>query len=147
MKTQAQLIKRFGDPSVDQAAFEREHMTVWNVPREIDLAIGPIPARMYCNRLMIDPLERTLRELIRRELHHEIRTYDGIFNVRKKRGLSTLSMHAFGLAIDLNAAWNPLGGRVTWSPEFLAVWRKQGWTCGADWAKRPDGMHFQWDKF
>lgn len=146
MKTQAQLIARFGNPGEDAAKFEGKHMIVWDIPDDINAQIKPLPNRVYVNRVMVSPLENVLRALIAAKVHTEIKTFDGIFNVRKKRGLSTLSLHAFGLAIDLNAAWNPLGGKVTFSDKFLSVWRNAGWTVGADW-KRKDGMHFQWDRW
>lgn len=147
MKTSSDFIEHFGNPTLDNVSFERRWMTLWDVPQDIKQAIPALPKKLYCNRLLVEPLERTFRALIAAGLHREIRTWDGCFNIRKKRGLATLSVHAFGLAIDLNAALNPLMGRVTWSSEFLAVWRSQGWICGADWPIRIDGMHFQWEKF
>lgn len=147
MKTQKQLIGKFGNPMIDNLTFERKWMTVWYVPEGIRKAIPALPARIYCNKLIALQLQETFYALIAAEVHAEIKTYDGCFNIRKKRGLSTISVHAFGLAIDLNAAWNQLGKKVTWSKEFLQVWRDTGWTLGADWTGRVDGMHFQWDKF
>jgi hypothetical protein len=65
-------------------------------------------------------------------------------------------MHSFGIAIDMNAAWNPLlrgvhpnkrselrKEYVKWSEKFLDVWRRNGWDCGADWNTVLDGMHFE----
>jgi hypothetical protein len=135
-------------------------MKVWVVPVDIREAIPALPARIYLNQVIEAPLEATLRELIVKGLHREIRTYDGCFVVRKQRGSNAISTHSFGLAIDLNAAWNPLvrgvtpatrkrlrAEKVTFSEDFLDVWRKHGWNCGADWITLLDGMHFQWDKF
>jgi hypothetical protein len=146
MKTQAQLIAKFGNPSVDNITFERKWMVLWVVPDSIRSFIPALPARIYLNRLIKDKLETTLTALIESGLHVEIKTWDGCFNIRKKRGLTTLSLHAFGLAVDLNAATNGLGKKVTWSDDFISVWRRNGWTCGADWnGSHKDGMHFQWD--
>lgn len=147
MKTQKQLIYKFGDPTKDNVSFENKWMVLWIVPEIIRAAIPAMPARIYGNKLMIPALEATLKALIILGLHKEIKTYNGCFNIRKKRGLSTISLHAFGLAIDLNAALNPLGGAVTWSYPFLQVWRDHGWILGADWKSRPDGMHFQFEDF
>jgi hypothetical protein len=145
MKTQKQLISLYGNPAEDQQTFERKWMVIWDIPDDINAKIKALPNKMYCHKALVAPLEKTFRALIAAGVHTEIKTYDGCFNVRKKRGLSTLSVHAFGLAIDLNAAWNPLGGKVTWSPAFIKVWRDLKWTCGTDWTTRKDGMHFQWD--
>lgn len=147
MKTSLDYIQQFGNPALDNVTFERRWMTLWDIPADIKAAIPCLPNRLYCNRLLVEPLERTLRAVIAQGLHGEIETFDGCFNIRRKRGGTTLSTHAYGMAIDLNAARNPLMGRVTWSAAFLAVWRGEGWTCGADWPIRVDGMHFQWDNF
>lgn len=148
MKTQAQMIAKFGNPYPNSLAFERKWMESWDIPLEINLAIPPLPNKMYVNHLLISPLEDTFRELIASGYHKEIKTYDGCFNVRTKRGSSGISMHAWGFAVDLNAAWNPFRGKVTWSKGFLDVWRNNNWECGADWSPASkDGMHFEGTKF
>lgn len=148
MKTQAQLIAKFGNPNTNRLAFENKWMMVWVVPADIRAAIPCMPAKIYLNRLMLAPLEKTLRRLIALGLHEEIVSCDGVFNIRPKRGSSGISTHAWGIAIDLNAKLNPFRGAVTWSEEFLQVWRDIGWICGADWAPASkDGMHFQWEGF
>jgi len=97
-----------------------------------------------------------LDQLARKKLMAEIKTWDGLFNVRYQRDSRTkLSRHSWGLAIDMNAAWNPLvkvtsanraalrKANVKWSERFLQVWRDNGFECGADWMDRLDGMHFE----
>jgi hypothetical protein len=154
------LVKYFGDPTKDQLGFERRHMTFWDTPEHIEKAIPSIPKRMYVNKEIVNPLAAVLEELVSTGLAREIRTYDGCFNVRKMRTGKAMSRHSFGIALDFNAAWNPLVAtvppqswakiravRVTWSEAFLDVWRKHGWTCGADWKQPLDGMHFEYLKF
>lgn len=156
--TTQQLIAKFGNPTTDQLRFERTWMVLWVVPSDIRSAIPALPARIYLNKQIQPHLERTLRALIAKGLHKQIQTYDGCFVVRKQRGSNAISRHSFGIAIDLNAAWNPLvrnvtaatrkklrAEKVTWSEEFLQVWRDNGWNCGADWVNSLDGMHFQYD--
>jgi len=145
LKSQSQLKAKFGNPTVDALGFERKWMKLWDIPDDINKAIPALPNKMYVNTYMVAPLEATFRALIAAGVHTEIRTYDGCFVIRKMRGLSSISLHSFGLAVDLNAAWNPLKGKVTWSKKFLQVWRDNLWTVGADWPTRTDGMHFQWD--
>jgi hypothetical protein len=156
--TTQQRIKRFGNPVTNQLQFEQQHMVVWNVPADIRAAIPALPARIYCNKVIVVPLEKALRRCMAEVVHKEIKTYDGCFVVRKQRGSNAISTHSFGLAVDMNAAWNPLVRNVTpatrpalrkakvqWSEKFLDCWRKEGWNCGADWITVLDGMHFQWD--
>lgn len=147
------LIERFGNPFNDQLGFEIKHMVKWDIPHDINLAIPALPNKMYTNKVMVVPLEKVFRRIIERGLQSEIKTYDGCFNVRKQRMSSAISWHAYGLAIDLNAAWNPLKivGKLDrdalrktyckWSEEFLSCWVE--FDCGANWTTRIDAMHFQ----
>ena len=71
--------------------------------------------------------------------------FSGSFNYRPMRGLTTLSMHAFGCAVDFDAPRNGLGDstpRFANYPAVLDAFKAQGWTWGGRWS-RPDGMHFQ----
>jgi hypothetical protein len=155
IKTQ-QALAKFGNPVTDQARFERAWMVVWDIPQEINNAIPCLPNRLYVNSTIVSRLDPIFRELILKGLHREIKTFDGCFNVRKQRGSNSISKHSFGIALDFNAAWNPLvrgvtpatrgklrAAKVTWSEDFLDVWRNNGWECGADWQTVLDGMHFE----
>jgi hypothetical protein len=153
--TQTRLIARFGNPMTNRAAFERKYMVL--VDTAGFASINPnIPRRMYMNHLLKEPLLTVLDQLARKKLIAEIKTWDGLFNVRYQRGSRTkLSRHSWGLAIDMNAAWNPLvkvtpatraalrKKHVQWTEPFLKVWRDNGFECGADWKDRLDGMHFE----
>jgi hypothetical protein len=153
--TQAQLIARFGNPMENRALFERRYMVL--VDTTGFASMNPnIPRRMYMNHALKEPLMTVLDQLARKKLMAEIKTWDGLFNVRYQRGSRTkLSRHSWGLAIDMNAAWNPLvkvtpatrvalrKSNVKWSEKFLQVWRDNDFECGADWKDRLDGMHFE----
>ena len=151
MVTSSQLTKLFGNPSVNTKAWEADNMNSWKLPALINLAIPELPHRIYCHVKFRPVLEAWLGALIQANVADEINTYDGCWNVRKMRGLQALSIHSWGMAIDLNAAHNPLGltsaqcnakGLTPFSEKFIEVSR-QYVDCGADWKKRPDGMHFQ----
>jgi hypothetical protein len=152
------LINVMGDPVANRQAFERNNMILWDVPQDINDAIKALPNKIYCNKRVVAPLEAAFRAVIAEGVQGEIKTWDGCFNVRKMRGKNILSMHSFGIAIDMNAAWNPLikvgvldreilkKQYVQWSEKFLNCWRSNGWTCGADWKTILDGMHFEYTK-
>lgn len=147
------LIARYGNPMRNPKAFEAEWMQMWNVPMWIDTHIPALPNRMYVNKDLVPVLEHTFNNLISLQVYREIKTFDGLFNIRYIRGSKTkLSIHSWGLAIDLNAANNPLGktkaesislGLNPFSTLFDEVFRDAGWTCGIDF-KRGDGMHFEY---
>jgi hypothetical protein len=125
---------KYGDPTKESA------MVLWDVPTELE--IGVIPKRIYCNRDMIEPLRRALRNLIATGAVEELKTWDGCFNIRSKRNGGTPSLHSWGVAIDVNAAWNRMGQKPTVSNQFVHCFVEAGFDWGGDW-RTPDGMHFQ----
>lgn len=115
-------------------------MTLWVVPQ--DIAIDTAPKRIYCNKLMPAALTNAFANLIYRHLEDQLKTWDGCFNIRTKRGGRTTSLHAWGVAIDVNASENPFGKKPKMSAEFVKAFEDAGFDWGGYWAK-PDGMHFQ----
>jgi len=115
-------------------------MTLWNIPAEF--AIGVIPRRIYCNREMVAPLKQAFTNLSTRFFVDELKTWDGCFNIRRKKGGISPSLHSWGIAVDLNAAWNGFGKTPTLSAGFVKCFTDAGFDWGGTWSK-PDGMHFQ----
>lgn len=138
MITSAQALARYGDPRTEAA------MAVLTVPS--DLRIGAVPARVYCNRDLVQPLLRAFENLRDANLADEIRTWDGCFNIRSKRVNQSLSLHSWGLAIDINASWNQLGKTPTMPANVVLCFLEAGFEWGGTWAV-PDGMHFQLKEF
>lgn len=144
LKTTSELIARYGNPVTDTATFEAAWMKVYILQDNVHTAIPVLPNHIYVNKDIVARLEITLNTLIEKGLHREIKTWDGCFNVRSQRNApETISRHAFGIAIDLNSTWNPLNGAISWTEDFLNVWRNTGWICGADFHTRVDAMHFE----
>ena len=141
MVTSKQCFDKWGDPNTTED--EGKYMVMWDVPTE--LGIGVIPKRIYCNRAMIAPLTQAFKNLISTGCVKELKTWDGCFNVRKKRGLASQSLHSWGAAIDVNAAWNGLGKEPQLSAAFVKCFTDSGFDWGGVW-KRKDGMHFQLSK-
>jgi hypothetical protein len=139
MLTSSICIEKFGEPTVKM---EYKFMKVWDIPDDINKEIPALPNRVYCHNKIIIPLEKAFRNIIERKLQKEVRTWDGCFNIRNKRGLKSWSIHAWGLAIDINAAWNGLGKVPTMSKELVKCFTDAGFDWGGVW-KRKDGMHFQ----
>ena len=135
MVTSQQALKKYGSPELERS------LTLWDVPSELE--IGSIPKRLYCNRDIVGPLSNAFHNLISRGFVNELKTFDGCFNIRKKRGLSSMSLHSWGIAIDVNAAWNGLGTRGNLSSGFVKCFKDAGFEWGGDWTGRSDPMHFQ----
>lgn len=134
MISSKECLAKYGMPEREIA------MVLWNVPAHME--IGQIPKRIYCNKDMVKPLERALTNLIERGLVSQLKTWDGCFNIRKKRGATSPSLHSWGVAIDVNAAWNRFGCSPSCSKEFVKCFTDAGFHWGGEWRK-PDGMHFQ----
>lgn len=137
MVTSAQALKKYGPP--EKEAF----MVVWDVP--FALEVGFLPDKVYCNKDMIEPLTKAFKNIVDRGLKDQVKTWDGCFNIRKKKGGSTASLHSWGIAIDINAAWNGYNKPVTMSKELAQCFKDAGFDWGGDWSVK-DGMHFQLSK-
>ena len=119
-------------------------MVLWDVPSELE--IGVIPKRIYCNKDMVEPLKKAFKMLITTGCVTELKTWDGCFNIRKKRGLKSMSLHSWGLAIDVNAFENGLNQKPKLSNLFVSCFTTNGFDWGGHWTKPVDGMHFQLSK-
>ena len=75
--------------------------------------------------------------------------FDGSYNYRPIAGTSTLSEHAYGAALDFNAAANPqhaTASQTKFKSDSLIVqaFKGENWTWGGDWSPDyRDAMHFQ----
>ncbi len=135
MVNSSQALKKYGEPSQSNP-----NMILWDVPTHLE--IGVIPKRIYCNKDLVKPLEAAFKALIDTGRVTELKTWDGCFNIRKKRGLSSMSLHSWGIAIDVNAFENGLGKQPKLSPEFVKCFTDNGFIWGGTW-RRLDGMHFE----
>ena len=134
MLTASECRMRYGECTLER------NMIMWDVPSELEH--GCIPKRIYCNKDMIVPLTKAFSNIISRGLTSQLKTWDGCFNIRKKRGATSQSLHSWGCAIDINAAWNGFGKKPTMSVELVKCFTDAGLDWGGFWQK-PDGMHFQ----
>lgn len=116
--------------------FELRHMT---------LATGlPFVGRLYCNRGIEEVLRYSLKAIYDEVGIDTIETI-GCFNPRHKRYDESLglSMHAYGIALDINAKYNPYGKPSRQDPRLVRIMEDIGWVWGGRWSP-PDAMHFQW---
>lgn len=134
MVTSAQCLKKYGKPET------QSHMVMWDVPTHLE--IGVIPKKIYCNKDMVAPLQKAFENLIATGHVSELKTWDGCFNIRRKRGLTSMSLHSWGIAVDVNAFENGLNQTPKLSPEFVKCFTDAGFDWGGTW-QRKDGMHFQ----
>jgi D-alanyl-D-alanine carboxypeptidase len=142
----AELKARFGEPAVGlpygedwvtlDPGFLRRHIVTRRVP-----LLGAVT----CHRRMIPALSSAMAQLRRRGLGHlvDVAQYAGCYAPRRIQPSGTLSLHAWGLAVDLNAASNPLGGESSQDPRLVRSMERHGFYWGGDFATVPDPMHFE----
>jgi len=143
----ARLKARFGEPAVrlpvgeDWITLDRAFTTRNIVSRPV-----PILGTVTCHRRMIPPLRAALSEVVRRGLSRVVdrSDYAGCFAPRRIPGSGSLSLHAWGLAVDLNASENPLGARPRLDRRLVRIFERHGFTWGGRWPTQPDGMHFEY---
>ena len=106
----------------------------------------PLLGTTTCNRAVFGPLIAAMNELRHRGLAGLIHGYAGCFASRTvmRRPNAAPSHHAWGAAVDINAAQNPYGARPRQDPRLVAVMRRNGFTWGGTWTV-PDGMHFEYE--
>ena len=138
MVTSKDCFKKYGEPSPSNPC-----MTLFDVPKELE--IGVIPKKIYCNRDLVTPLTNAFRNLISTGHVSELKTWDGCFNIRKIRGSTAMSLHSWGIAVDVNAFENGLYKEPKLSSGFVKCFTDAGFDWGGVW-KRKDGMHFQLSK-
>jgi hypothetical protein len=112
---------------------------------------GKMVRKFRCHKKVADSLLRILTNINskyskNRQIMEEAEDFGGVYNFRNKRGGASLSVHAWGAAIDLDADDNTF--RDSWPMkadmplEVIEEFAREGWlSAGAFWGY--DAMHFQ----
>jgi hypothetical protein len=99
-----------------------------------------------CHRLVFPQLHAAMTEIAEAGLAAEIdpADYGGCYVPRfiDRDPKKPLSMHAFGLAFDINVSENYLGTRGDQHPKIVEILSRWGFEWGGLW-ERPDPMHFE----
>jgi len=150
MVTSNQCLKKYGDPNLLET--QSKWFEIWEVPKLFlekfshvrFSAVGTIgfPKKIFINKDFRPLVEKALQNVIDRGLEKELKTWDGCFIIRQKRGLSSLSLHSWASAVDVNQAENQLGKTPKLSKEFVKCFTDAGCEWGGNWTRK-DGMHFQ----
>ena len=138
---------RYGLIENGKWADELKWCTVLAIPAELSVswmntATGGPTTHIYCNRDMAPALGRALQNIISRGLIGQLKTFDGCFIIRCIRGESTISVHSYALAVDINASTNKLGTLGDMSDDLAKCFTDEGFIWGGTFG-RVDKMHFQ----
>ena len=150
--THEETIKKYGTPN-DKGT---PYLTMLQLPYPMRLAwdTNTSVTRMQCHKLVADNFKAVFDDLLKhyglskiQELGIDL--FGGCFNYREKRGGSTLSMHSWGLAVDLDPLRNKLKeskktarfARPEYKPMIDIFYKHQFISLGVE--KDFDWMHFQ----
>lgn len=148
----------YGDPDTNadglpDADFESKYLTFIAPGYPMFLAWNMQPiTRIKVNKRCAESLQSILIEIGRNftlaeRQKYQIDRFGGCYNFRTMRGLSALSVHSYGAAIDLAPELNPLGAEYGSKPNMIplkavSIFESYGWAWGGRW-HRPDAQHFQ----
>jgi hypothetical protein len=150
-----QVITTFGDPRSyvnDKTQWEQQALLTRPLPRSLIYAYDTTQkiTRVRAHRLLADHLVATLEECLNRGVPLQRLKYGGCYQWREKRTVAgELSLHTWGIAVDLDPAENPLGqpwandGRRL-DPKVIQAFKDLGWFWGGDFQHTKDPQHFQW---
>ena len=130
--------------------WELQNLALFHLPYPMDNAYAPgilrTVTQIYCHRLVGKSLQHVFQSILNAGLEHEALEYGGCYVYRPIRGSVSgrLSLHSFGIAIDINPRQNPLGSTGTMHPGVVKAFEDGGWFWGGRFKNRLDTQHFQW---
>ena len=147
-KPQSELIRFYGAVGKNQVLIDLpyEHRLSWDLRQKT--------TRMTCHKKVASSIERVLDKVLEhygedgiRELRLDV--FGGCFNKRRKRGGTSWSTHAWGIALDYDPDNNALHwgrDRATFAlPDYdkwWEIWEAEGWVSLGR-ARNFDWMHVQ----
>lgn len=139
------LISFYGKP------WEDSSLLVHVIPPFYMFYAGAIVRGILIHKKCADALEEALHtcwDHFDRDQHQVnlcgLSNYSGSFNYRNVRGAHSLSCHAFGAAIDIDAENNQLGSlKGAMNQVVVDAFKSVGAFWGGDFVHRKDQMHFQ----
>ena len=106
----------------------------------------PILGSVTCNKGMLPQLRAALTEIVERGLADKIHPeeYAGCYVPRfiGRSPANGLSLHSWGIAVDLNVPGNQRGTVGEMDRQVVAIFKKWGFAWGGDWGYT-DPMHFE----
>lgn len=160
----ASLVQAYGDPTIgSKPSTQRGWFTVSKAYAQrnlVQISTAELPGfppfgaqhldSITLHRLVAPVFRATWAELVRRGLNDKLRTFSGSFAPRHMghNPRRAVSVHAYGAALDFDAAWNGYGvplERMEINREVVRCFEECGWEWGGRWTGQyADGMHFQW---
>lgn len=138
----------FGRPGRNQAMAQCPYLMYGDYDRKIKVR------EFQCHEKVVDSIERILQRILDQYGPTQIRKlnldiFSGCYNYRSTTGSSSLSMHAWGIGLDLDAAHNQMDegasqaafSKPAYAP-MIGFFEAEGWVSLGH-ARNFDWMHFQ----
>ena len=105
----------------------------------------PVIGKVTCNQRLIPALKAAMQQLVSHDQASVVHDYEGCFVAKflLNDPSASISHHAWGAAIDINAAANPYGAVPVQSPVLVKAMEQQGFIWGGRFII-PDGHHFEY---
>lgn len=154
-------IDKWGEPKVNSVKWEiATGLINWypdihlNNDELFDYRDSCLPNKIYMNKMMSEPFTNVIKALSKDDLLHTIRSWDGCYQIRRMKAVKdgkqvfsdNWSLHSWGIAIDIDAAWNKQGGKSTMNKKIVDIFKNNGFDWGGDFKTTKDPMHFQLSK-
>jgi hypothetical protein len=142
---QAHIKDRFGEFAYQRGAGDEFLQDpAWQAENLVTVEL-PIIGTARCHRAVVDALAGALDEVVSANLASLVDPdgFAGCWNPRTTRSGTSISRHAWGVAIDLNFGANPTGMSSVQDPRLVAVFDRWGLTDGSGWLV-PDAGHFEY---
>ena len=100
---------------------------------------------MRCHKLMMPVFSDVLNQILQQGLDSLVSFFGGCYMYRPERASHRLSVHSWGIAIDLDPETNKMGTAGDIDPRVVSIFKSAGFTWGGDFLNeaRKDPMHFQ----
>ena len=149
-----QILDRFGniydffdsEGCFDEGSWCAEMMTLTALPFPVALSLDHSRQvfKVRCHRKLAGLIPAVFDAVRQEGLDSEIFTVGDVYNFRSKRSSGKLSMHCWGIALDINPETNILGTRGCMPDELVRLFGKFGFQWGGSLCGRlRDPMHFQ----
>jgi len=132
-----------GNPT---SQWEYEVLQVIKLPFSITYSSNPAQrlTRLRCHNKLAPIFAEVFAAIQERQLMEQVRDCDGSYCFRRKSSGGGLSVHSWGIAIDLNVPTNQPQTPGDMAPELIALFGEYGFEWGGDWSSYRDPMHFQY---
>lgn len=150
------VMATFGDPhpyADHEMGWEIKYLTMLVLPQPLIWSVNPEQPirRLRAHKLIAQHMVDTLMACLDAGVPPERMKFGGAYAWRTKRGSSTnLSLHTWGIAIDIEPVENPMG--IAWEEldpatrldeRIIDVFLDKGWYWGNDFSGRHDSQHWQ----